>query len=150
MENLISVAKEFNIEGKVLSTSKCGNGRINRTFKITTQTINGPREYILQVINTDLFTEPEKLMANISGVTNHIKNKSKNKQVLNIVKTKNGEPFISKDGNNPLVAKSLTVILSISNSKFSLSNFLVTFTPSNTAITSSSPKFKSSSSVCGV
>ena len=98
MENLISVAKEFNIEGKVLSAAKCGNGRINRTFKITTQTINGPREYILQVINTDLFTEPEKLMANISGVTNHIKNKSKNKQVLNIVKTKNGEPFISKDG----------------------------------------------------
>lgn len=98
MENLKEILQDFNIEGKVLKIAPCGNGRINRTFKVTTQTINGIREYIFQRINTNLFTNPTELMENIENVTSHISNKSPNSQVLNIIPTKNGSLFLEENG----------------------------------------------------
>ena len=46
-----------------------GNGHINDTYLVCT---NG-QKYILQRINTSIFTEPEKLMDNIVAVTSHVK-----------------------------------------------------------------------------
>ena len=67
--DLLEVANQFNLMGKVVSITACGSGRINKTFKVVT--FDGPKEYnyILQRINTALFTEPDKLMNNIALVT---------------------------------------------------------------------------------
>ena len=49
-----------------------GNGHINSTFLVT----DGSKKYILQKINTVVFTRPQDVMANIRGVTNHIRKKA--------------------------------------------------------------------------
>ncbi|MBE6639848.1 MAG: aminoglycoside phosphotransferase family protein [Ruminococcaceae bacterium] len=47
-----------------------GNGYINDTFLVISD-----KRYILQRINTSIFTRPVELMENILGVTEHIRNK---------------------------------------------------------------------------
>ena len=48
-----------------------GNGHINDTFLVVAQ-----KRYILQRMNTSIFTKPVELMENIVGVTTHIRNKT--------------------------------------------------------------------------
>ena len=48
-----------------------GNGHINDTFLVVAQ-----KRYILQRMNTSIFKKPIELMANIVGVTTHIRNKT--------------------------------------------------------------------------
>ena len=50
-----------------------GNGHINSTFLVT----DSSKKYILQRINTTVFTRPHEVMANIKGVTDHIRKKAK-------------------------------------------------------------------------
>lgn len=115
MENLKQIANAFNLDGKIISIEPCGNGRINRTFKVLTNTINGKREYILQKINTDLFTNPNELMENIKNVTRHIALANPNSQVLNVVSTKNGDDFLSFNGESFRVYDYIPNSISIEN-----------------------------------
>ena len=48
-----------------------GNGHINDTFLVVAD-----KRYILQRMNTDIFTRPVELMENIVGVTEHIRSKT--------------------------------------------------------------------------
>ena len=48
-----------------------GNGHINDTFLVAAQ-----KRYILQRMNTSIFTKPVELMQNIVGVTTHIRKKT--------------------------------------------------------------------------
>ncbi len=48
-----------------------GNGHINDTFLVVAE-----KRYILQRMNTTVFPQPEKLMQNIVGVTEHIRRKT--------------------------------------------------------------------------
>jgi len=48
-----------------------GNGHINDTFLVIAD-----KRYILQRMNTSIFTKPEELMENIVGVTEHIRSKT--------------------------------------------------------------------------
>lgn len=47
-----------------------GNGHINSTFRV-----GEPPQYILQKINTNVFTDPDGLMENITAVTDHLRRK---------------------------------------------------------------------------
>ena len=49
-----------------------GNGHINNTYLVTDEN----KQYILQRINTVVFTRPHEVMANIRGVTDHIRKKA--------------------------------------------------------------------------
>ena len=49
-----------------------GNGHINTTFLVT----DNNNQYILQRVNTTVFPRPNEVMANIKGVTNHIRKKA--------------------------------------------------------------------------
>ena len=49
-----------------------GNGHINSTFLVEYD----EKKYILQKINTDVFTRPREVMANIKRVTDHIRQKA--------------------------------------------------------------------------
>lgn len=68
-----------------------GNGHINNTFLVIAD-----KRYILQGINTSIFTRPDELMENIIGVTEHIRNKAaedKERATLVIIPTLDGQNF---------------------------------------------------------
>ena len=64
----LQALEAFDLGGAVISAEAYGNGHINDTFLVKTP----GRDYILQRINTDIFTDPDGLMANISAVTAHL------------------------------------------------------------------------------
>lgn len=63
----------FAFRGTVCGIQPCGNGHINHTFIITTDGDGVRRRYILQVLNTDIFRDPDGVMENIVRVTEHIR-----------------------------------------------------------------------------
>ena len=71
-DELKNIAARFAAEGRVLSVAPLGNGLINDTFKVET---DGPRDYVLQRINNDIFKDVPLLQRNIGAVTRHIRTK---------------------------------------------------------------------------
>lgn len=71
-----------------------GNGHINTTFGV-----GEPPRYILQKINTAVFTDPEGLMENITAVTAHLRKKiaeaggDPERETLTYLQTKEGGNF---------------------------------------------------------
>ncbi len=92
----------FCVDGEVIECSKYGNGHINDTFLVRCKVGNDVKRYILQRMNHETFTEPEKLMANIENVTLFLKEKIQERggdiarETLNLVQTKDGG-FYYKD-----------------------------------------------------
>ena len=70
-----------------------GNGHINETYLIE------PRQYIIQKINTKVFTKPDELMSNIVNVTTFLQKKIKEeygdptRETLTVVKTIDGKDY---------------------------------------------------------
>ena len=62
----------FAFDGDVVDTSVCGNGHINHTAIVTS---DSGKRYILQILNTDIFKNPVGVMDNILAVTAHISQK---------------------------------------------------------------------------
>ncbi len=71
-ENAIS--KEFAIIGEIEKIEKIGSGHINETYRLY-NTQKGNPDYLLQSINTNIFTNVEALTENIVNVTKHIRSK---------------------------------------------------------------------------
>lgn len=91
----LQALEAFDLGGAVISAEAYGNGHINDTFLVKTT----GRDYILQRINTDIFTDPDGLMANISAVTAHLGQRIRARggdplrQTLTVVPTHRGEAF---------------------------------------------------------
>lgn len=103
IENIIM---QFQTEGKLISYNRHGNGHINDTFLLTYENDREKKRYILQRINTNIFKEPEKLMANIVRVTSFLKEEIKKlggdetREVLNLIYTKDNKPYcIDNEGS---------------------------------------------------
>ena len=62
------VAEAFQLEGKIQTICPYGEGHINQTLLVTTTS----KRYILQKMNTKVFTDPDHLMKNICYVTEHL------------------------------------------------------------------------------
>ena len=79
-----------------------GNGHINDTFLVIAN-----RRYIMQRMNTKIFTKPVELMGNILGVTGHIRKKAEamgrkdvERASLVVVPTINGNNyFVDSEGS---------------------------------------------------
>ncbi len=84
-----TIAESFCIDGEVIKIEPYGEGHINLTLLVTTT----KKRYILQKINTKIFTNPSVLMENIVGVTRHLAEQGI--ETLNVVFTKDGEPFLT-------------------------------------------------------
>ena len=67
----IAIANQFDIEGEIISAEPYGNGLINSTILVVTSV----RRYIMQAINTNIFTCPDKLTENIVRITDFLKGK---------------------------------------------------------------------------
>lgn len=97
MQHMLIIINElvnaFQFEGELLSYKTYGSGHINDTFYVEFST----DKYILQRINTDIFTKPYELMENIEMVTQFLKEKinenggDSNRETLNVVMTKDGQ-----------------------------------------------------------
>lgn len=74
MNDLLHIASHFLIKGTPVSVKPLGDGLINDTYKVTTAGEDTP-DYVLQRINTDIFTDVDMLQRNIISVTGHIRSK---------------------------------------------------------------------------
>lgn len=83
-----NIAERFCLQGEVTDIGPYGEGHINLTLLVTTT----EKRYIMQKMNTRVFTDPDSLMANIWGVTEHLK--SRGIETLNVVPTKDGAIFL--------------------------------------------------------
>ena len=62
----------FDLPGEFVSCKPIGCGHINDTFQIVLSDQRVERQYILQRINTHVFTRPDQLMENVEHVTNYL------------------------------------------------------------------------------
>ena len=74
MTNRKEILAHFRIQGEVTDVEPLGNGLINDTFRATTVGDDTP-DYVLQRINTNVFTDVDLLQRNIETVTSHIRHK---------------------------------------------------------------------------
>ena len=96
------VASLFDTDTPVKSVKTFGNGLINTTLLVTTES---GRRYILQKINTAIFLKPEELQQNLRHITDHIRRcnretgkRDADRHVLTMVKTRDGKEFAEVDG----------------------------------------------------
>lgn len=67
--NMKNTLAAFCLNADDATWQEFGSGRINNTYMVT---VAGDKTYVLQKINKYVFKEPEKVMANVSAVTNHL------------------------------------------------------------------------------
>jgi len=101
MSEILEVLREYEFYSTVETVEKISVGNINKTYKITTAE---NEKYILQKINTDVFTDVEKLMWNIKAVTEQLKKIKMQKMldkmcVLNIKFTRRKKSYCVYNGN---------------------------------------------------
>ena len=94
-----SIIAKFDLNGELVSCERYGEGHINETYLAVVNDGGKKVNYILQKINTKLFTEPDKLMNNIRLVTEFNRAKiqarggNPDRESLSIVYTKDGAPY---------------------------------------------------------
>ena len=89
MKTYGGVANLFALKGEVKEICPYGEGHINLTLLVTTT----EKRYIMQKMNTRVFSNPVSLMKNICGVTEHLQ--ARGIETLNVVPTKTGESFLN-------------------------------------------------------
>ncbi len=87
------VLNNYNINGELISIEENKSGNINKTYVVTFKNGECIEKYLVQKINSSVFTEPYKLMKNIEGVTSFINKKlnklnDENHKTLEVLKTK--------------------------------------------------------------
>ncbi len=95
---LKNVIDSFAFDGDVAKVEPFGSGHINDTILLTT--VKGS-QYILQKMNTNVFTNPQGLMENVFKVTEFLKKKileeggNPNRETLTFIQTKGGDLYYS-------------------------------------------------------
>ena len=74
-EDIRAVSACFSTVGTYDSFSPISDGHINRTYALNYQTPAGRKRYVLQAVNTTVFTKPVELIENISRVTDFLREK---------------------------------------------------------------------------
>jgi Ser/Thr protein kinase RdoA (MazF antagonist) len=67
-----AIAREFQWEGQLAGAVPIGSGHIHDSFRITIESAQGSSEFVLQRINTRVFTRPAELMDNAVRITSHL------------------------------------------------------------------------------
>ena len=99
------IYKQFKLDGEFISCEPYGEGHINETFLLRLNEKGKEKKYIVQRINSKLFTDVPKLMNNIKLVTDFAREKiiarggDPERETLNIVETRDGLPYYH-DGVN--------------------------------------------------
>ncbi len=70
-----TIIKDFNLKGELTDIICISTGNINDTFVARTAFHLGEKLYIIQRVNHNVFSSPEKIAENVAQVTNHIEQK---------------------------------------------------------------------------
>ncbi|BAZ20713.1 aminoglycoside phosphotransferase [Kalymmatonema gypsitolerans NIES-4073] len=95
-DNLVAIANQFALQGKVTAVQSFGSGNINDTFLVTLDS-PGEKHFVLQRINTHVFHQPQLIMQNMRTFTEHIHKKLQNTplsrrwEVPRVLLTKNAQ-----------------------------------------------------------
>ena len=93
------IASNFAVDGKFIAYEVYGNGHINETYALTYKSNCGMERYILQKVNKYVFPNMEKLMNNITGICEFLKQKYQSigqdatKKCITIVYTLDGKSY---------------------------------------------------------
>ena len=104
MDRYYRIFSEFDIDDKAVGIQKWGYGHINRTFLV--DTAKGD-QYIMQMINKYVFTEPDKVMHNIMKVTEYLKRQIEEeggdpeRETLNVIMTRDGKNLYWDEDGEP-------------------------------------------------
>lgn len=74
-KEITDILFNFSIAGKFISYAPLDDGHINDTFKVTYNVGGKELHHLLQRINTDVFKQPDVLMANVGYVTSFLRDK---------------------------------------------------------------------------
>ncbi len=101
---LQQIIDEFGFEGKYTGYRVSNDGHINNTFVVDFKNADGSDvSYLVQLINTNVFKNPDELMENIVGVTAYLRNiviergGDPERECLNVFFTKEGKPYVRTD-----------------------------------------------------
>lgn len=93
--NLHAVLAKFPISGKVTDVKPFGNGLINSTFLVSCASEN----YILQKVNTGVFTKPEIIASNLELAGNYLSEKAPDYLFIKPILTKENKPYAVIENN---------------------------------------------------
>ena len=94
------ICTKLQIKGKYLRCEPLGNGIINNSYKVTYEDEGKKIDYLVQKINSVVFKRPDRIMQNIVGVTDYVREKiikegkDPARYVLNFAKTKEGLSYV--------------------------------------------------------
>ncbi len=107
LPEIAEVCSNFPIKGKVIGYSSLKSGHINKTYAIFTDDDNGKRRsYLLQRINTNVFSNPQIISHNMESITSYIYDKlphdcDKDRQVERLFHTKDDKTlYVDANGNS--------------------------------------------------
>lgn len=100
------IAEKFKFNGTPISVTECKTGHINSTYFVDCSSDEGLFRYVLQIVNTNIFKNPDQVMQNIINVTKHIENKliqnggDSERGTLHVVYTTDGHyAYIDQENN---------------------------------------------------
>ena len=99
------VAREFEVEGELVSATPYGTGHINYTCCAVFRTPGGDKRTILQHINENIFKNPPAMMENIQRVSAHLAGKvagdeDSGRRVLSVLAARDGRAWHRDDQGN--------------------------------------------------
>ena len=104
MDSILDVASQFQYAGTPVSAVPCHVGHINSTYFIACDGEN-PVRYVLQKINTNVFTKPVEVVENMVAVCCHLREKIRveggdvDRETIEIIPTRDGKMYyVSPDG----------------------------------------------------
>lgn len=96
-----NIAEQFNVDGRIVTIRPTGSGNVNDTYLAVFRTTFSEQRFILQRINTNVFSRPEWIMENLSILTNHVHKRLMAEaddsdriwQLPMVIPTRNGQDF---------------------------------------------------------
>ena len=76
MYNYTGIAQQFSSRGNIIEVREFGNGNINDTYLVTTDS-NEESQFVLQRINTQVFKQPKLIMQNMRIFTEHMRRRAR-------------------------------------------------------------------------
>lgn len=106
METINDILKKFSFAGECVDCKDFGSGHINSTFLVTCNDNGKMRKYILQKVNSNVFSNVDKLMDNVFSVTSYLRDSIREaggdeaRETLEYIKTVDNKKYYSaEDGS---------------------------------------------------
>jgi Ser/Thr protein kinase RdoA (MazF antagonist) len=103
LHHYTSIAGQFTLQGQVLDVCEFGNGNINDTYLVTTDS-NEESHFVLQRINTQVFKQPKLIMQNMCLFTEHMRRRAREEghmwEMPHVLHTRQGHDFYIDEKDN--------------------------------------------------